>query len=133
MALALEEIAEEAYQERKRIYEQFGMTAHRKSGPSAQSKLPTAADKLFFLLRFLKQNSCYRTLAVDFGMGKTKTTAEQYVQELLPVLLRSLLILDVLPERSFENAQAMQAYLENLDVAELFVDASERSVQRSKD
>jgi len=128
---ALEEIAEEAYEERKRIYEEFDMTAHRKSTPSSQSKLPQGEDKLFFILRFLKQNSCHRTLAVDFGMGKS--TAEGYVQELLPVLLRALSILGVLPERSFESAAAMEAYLNQLDVEELFVDASERSVQRSSD
>lgn len=130
-ACSLEEIAEEAYEERTRIYENFGMKAHRKSNPSPQSKLLEVEEKLFYLLRFLKQNSCYRTLAVDFGMSKT--SAERYVQQLLPVLLRALAILDVLPMRSFESVEAMVNYLADLNVEELFVDASERPIQRSSD
>src|SRR5438128_9266931 len=72
--------------------------------------LPTPADRLFFLLTYLKTYSLQVVQGRLFGMGQSK--AHQWIHVLLPVLLAALRTLGDAPTRS------LTALAQRLGVAE---------------
>src|SRR5256886_3906120 len=72
--------------------------------------LPTPADRLFFLLTYLKTYSLQVVQGRLFGMGQSK--AHQWIHVLLPVLMAALRALGDAPARS------LMALAQRLGVAE---------------
>jgi hypothetical protein len=72
--------------------------------------LPTPADRLFFLLTYLKTYSLHVVQGRLFGMGQSK--ANQWIHVLLPALLAALRALGDAPARS------LTALAQRLGVAE---------------
>ena len=72
-------------------------TAHQ-FAVSKNCPLPTAEDRLFFLLTYLKTYALQVVHGRLFGMGQSK--ANQWIHVLLPVLLAALRTLGDAPARS---------------------------------
>ena len=90
--------------------------------------LPTACDKLFFLLTYLKTYPLQQFQAASFSISQGKVS--QWVKLLLPLLKESLSELGMLPERRGAHlASALAKY--NGEVFTL--DGAERPVERSQD
>ena len=88
--------------------------------------MPTAREKLIFILLYLK---CYPTYDFQgFLFGLERTRACRWVQKLLPVLEKTLGYACVLPARQISNmdefAQAFPG------VKDIFIDGTERPVQK---
>ena len=69
----------------------------RALGGGRKPSLPTAADKLLFILVYTKTYLLQAVQAQLFGMSQP--SANRYIQQLLPVLVDALDQLGVLPER----------------------------------
>src|SRR5438034_7975670 len=76
--------------------------------------LPTPADRLFFLLAYLKTYSLQVVQGRLFGMGQSK--ANQWIHVLLPVLLAALRTLGDAPARSL-TALAQRLGVSETDAA----------------
>ncbi|MGB3780748.1 MAG: transposase family protein [Tunicatimonas sp.] len=97
--------------------------------PSKRTKtLPTVAEKLFFLLSYLKNYPLQEFQAASFDISQGKVS--QWVRVLHPLLQESLKELGALPERSGE---ALASVLAKYDGEAFNMDAAERAVERSKD
>lgn len=88
--------------------------------------LPTAADKLLFILYHHKTNPLQETLATVFGMEQPH--ANQWLKLLKPILQDTLVRQGVVPER---NAERLNRVLQEVD--KVLIDGSERPIQRSGD
>ncbi|MBD3843667.1 MAG: transposase [Campylobacterales bacterium] len=102
----------------------------KKRKPSADSSeaLKNDKDKLIFILRYLKSYPSFDDMGFTFEMGKT--TAEDYVKLLLPVLREAEDSLEVLPKSTIESAEELVQATENNVI---LVDATERPHYRHKD
>lgn len=100
----------------------------RKVGGGKKGKLPTIADKLAFVLLYLK---CYPTFdLLGFLTGRERTRCCRSVQTLLPVLALTLGRQLVLPKRKVSSVEEFfKAFPE---AKEVFVDGTERPVQKPK-
>lgn len=87
------------------------------------------ADKLFFVLFFMKTYPTFDVLSYQFAC--CRATAWNYVDKLLPILMASLASLGVLPARLFESQEAMELAFAKAD--KILLDATERPTQRPKD
>src|SRR3989475_11715956 len=86
--------------------------------------LPTPADRLFFLLTYLKTYSLQVVQGRLFGMGQSK--ANQWIHVLLPVLLAALRTLGDAPTRSLA-ALAHRLGVSEADAATVVVPLMEAS------
>jgi len=123
-ALALEEEKERAYQE--------GLAQgnrQRRPGAGQKGKLPSANEKLTFLLYYLKTYPTFDVLGTQFGMNRSK--ACENVHALLPTLYKSLENLGVLPAREFKTVEEFRAACNWVD--EILIDATERPHCRPQD
>src|SRR6266446_6673816 len=84
--------------------------------------LPTPADRLFFLLTYLKTYSLQVVQGRLFGMGQSK--AHQWIHVLLPVLLAALRTLGDAPTRSL-TALAQRLGVSAADAAMVVVPLEE--------
>src|SRR6266571_6069003 len=84
--------------------------------------LPTAEDRLFFLLTYLKTYALQVMHGRLFGMGQSK--ANQWIHVLLPVLLAALRALGDAPARSL-TALAQRLGVSEADAATLVVPLEE--------
>lgn len=107
-------------QGKRRRLEKF--TEHR------SMSLRGSADKLFFLLVYLKQNPTQEYQAFAFSMSQGKVS--QWLRLLLPLLERALERLKCLPARTPER---LYASLRVLSGQALLMDATEREIPRSAD
>lgn len=90
--------------------------------------LPTAAEKLFFILVYLKNYTLQEMLAASFGFSQGQ--ASKWKRVLCPLLYDTLDKLKVLPLRdSHRIAGALEALGEN----KCFQDVSERLINRPSD
>jgi hypothetical protein len=103
-------------------------TRMRKLGGGIKGALPTTADKLFFILMYLK---CYPTFDVmSFLCHLDRGKCCKWVKFLLPVLEMTLKRSLDLPKRKIRSVEEfMEAFPEAKDV---FIDGTERRVQRPK-
>jgi hypothetical protein len=90
----------------------------RKSG-----KLPQTADKLLFILAYLKNNPLQEYHGAMFGMNQPQCNG--WIHLLAKILAKTLKRLGVLPERS---AQRVATVLE--DYEHVLLDGTERPIQR---
>jgi hypothetical protein len=101
----------------------------RKPGGGQKGKLPTAHEKLTFLLYYLKVYPTFDVLGTQFGLNRSK--ACENVHDLLPILSRALDNLGVLPEREFKTVEDFRRACNWVD--ELLIDATERPHCRPQD
>lgn len=89
---------ETCFLERMRAYTIDGLPRlNRRYTPYKNSPLPTAEDKLLFILVHMKQNLTQEVQGQLFGM--IQSDANKWLQLLRPVLLHTLEQLDVVPAR----------------------------------
>lgn len=101
----------------------------RKRGGGRKGNLPTIADKLLFVLFYLKVYPTFDVIAGFFGMSRSK--ACENLHNLLPVLNETLARLGVLPHRTFDTVDDMRKAFEGID--KIIIDVTERLRQRPED
>jgi len=89
-------------------------------------KLEDSRDQLLFILHYLKSNALQEHHASAYQMNQPQ--AHLWIHLLLMLLRKTLKGLGALPER---RVSKLKALLEQ--VGEVFMDGTERDVQRSKD
>lgn len=100
----------------------------RAPGGGRKPALPTAADKLLFILVYTKTYPLQAVQAQLFGMSQP--TANRYIRQLLPVLAQALDTLGVMPER---DGQAVAHHeCRQGEAQDLIIDGVERRRQRPK-
>jgi hypothetical protein len=120
----------DAYTElRQEAYEAQRDTRQRKSGGGPKGKLVTMSQKLLFILYYWKVYPGYDVLGFQFGMDGSKACTN--VHALWPVLKRALATGKVLPHREFASVEELREAF--ADIAELFIDATERPHVRPQD
>ena len=92
----------------------------------ANSPLPTMADKLLFILLYLKTNNLQMVQAQLFGMHQSE--ANQWIHLLLPLVNQALAACDELPARHMDDLA-----LDDDATAVFFHDGTERPIDRPKD
>ena len=118
------------------LWQQYHAHYDLKGKPRVQEKfsehgsmgLKGSADKLFFVLFYLKQNTLQCSHGFTFGMSQGKVS--QWLKVLLPLLAKALQGLQMLPAR---DPGALYLTLRLLARQPLFLDATERAVPRSVD
>lgn len=85
--------------------------------------------KLFFILYYLKTYCAFDVLGFHFGFSSGH--AHRHVEQLLPVLRRSLVKLDLLPERALATPGEMMKLLEKH--GDIIIDGVECSCVRPQD
>lgn len=98
----------------------------RKPGGGRKPALPSTEMKLLFVLYYLKAYPTFDLLGDRFGMASS--TANIQLHQLMPLLQSSLTNLKVMPKRSFESPEELQAHLDTLGgVSKILIDATERA------
>lgn len=89
-------------------------------------QLPTTADKLMFILIYLKTNPLQEHHAASFGMSQPK--ANKFIHLLSEILLTTLKRLGELPERNeFRLKEILKPF------SDVLLDGTERPIQRPQD
>ena len=94
----------------------------RKYSDYGNSPLPTIADKLFFILNYLKTNNLQTVQGAFYGISQPK--ANQWIQTLHHVLNKTLASLGKLPARQMEDVN----FADNETL--YFHDGTERPIPR---
>lgn len=131
--LALTGLARREFEELLPVFEQAlpkprprRKRRHRAPGGGRKPALPTVADKLLFILVYMKTYPVQTVQAHLFGMSQQ--SANRYIQQLLPALADALDELGVMPER---DGQAVARHERRQGEAhDLIVDGTERRRQR---
>ena len=105
-----------------------GTPRERAYSEKSNSILPTAMDKLFFILYYLKNNPLQSALAASFGM--TQPQANTCIHKFKKVLLEALGQAGCLPAR---NANELKKILNKCPETEYYTDGVERLIPRSTD
>ena len=114
------------FDERMKTYNLDGKRrGKRKYSAYKNTPLPTAADKLFFILSYLKTNNLQEVHGALFNITQPKVN--QWIHTLLPVLNEALAQLEQLPARKIEEMK-----LDEEDTL-YFHDGTERPIQRPID
>lgn len=136
--LSIKKIAElentfaEVYREEKQKEYEDGREAgkrQRKPGGGQKGKLPTMRAKLLFLLYYLKVYPTFDVMGTQFGMARSK--ACENVHNLMPILHKTLVRLDVLPHRKFTSVEEFRAAFQGID--KLLIDVTERLRRRPQE
>jgi hypothetical protein len=98
----------------------------RKYSDYQNSPLPTSADKLFFILNYLKTHNLQEVQGALFGISQPK--ANQWIHCLQPVLNQALAALGVLPARQM----TVDTFADDEDTL-YFHDGTERPIRRPND
>ncbi len=91
-----------------------------------QPAFPDGKELLFLLLFYKKVYPTFDVLALSFGISNA--TAHQYIQVAKRLLRATLAQRKVLPKRFFKDDADFQEFFDGVE--ELFVDATERPIQR---
>ena len=98
----------------------------RALGGGRQHTLKTTADRLFFILFYVK---CYPTMDLaGFFFGVDRSRIQRWVKELLPLLEETLGRELVLPARKINSIEEFVAQFP--EVKDVFIDATERPIRR---
>ena len=129
----LEKTFEEVYDdERKQIYEEAVRKGERKrkAGGGRKRKLLTTKLKILFLLFYLKEYPTFDVLGGIFGLARSK--AKTNMNDLLPILHKTLEKMGVVPRRDFEDIKEMREALADadMDMDKIIIDVTERPHQR---
>jgi len=115
----------------------YGQSAGRRRTPPRRQRalgggrkgaLPTPAEKLLFILFYVRHYPVQRVQAILFGLGQAQ--AWEWVHRLLPVLEQALGHACALPLRRGATMAEMLAQCPEL---EFWIDATERPIQRPSD
>ena len=101
----------------------------RRPGGGQKGKLPRMVDKLMFTLVYFKTYPTFDVLGTQFEMGRSK--ANENLHKLAPILMKTLVRLDVMPKREFASVAEMKAAFQGVD--RILVDVTERLYRRSQD
>ena len=133
--LALTGLARREFDELLPVFEQALPKPHtrrkrrrRAPGGGRRPALPMAADKLLFILVYMKTYPLQTVQAHLFGMSQP--SANRYLQQLLPVLAQALDRLGVMPERDGQGVVRHERRLGEAN--DMIVDGVERRRQRPK-
>lgn len=99
----------------------------RRGGPKGH--LDSLDKKLFFLLYYLKTYCTFDVLGFHFGFSAGH--AHEHVTHLMPVLERSLALLNVLPARAFANPEELKQLVEKY--GDILIDGVEMACVRPQD
>jgi len=106
-----------------------GQPRQRQAGGGAKGKLPAMADKLLFILVYVKTYPLQTMHGLAFGLSQER--ANEWIHRLLPVLQETLAVLGMRPER---DAQALaRSELMQALPADWVLDGTERRRQRPQD
>lgn len=111
---------------------QAGLVAgirHRRPGGGKKGALPTMRDKLLFVLYYFKVYPTFDVLGTQFNLSRSKANENLY--KLAPVLHRTLVRLDVMPQREFTSPSELMTTLKGLDT--ILIDVTERAHRRPQD
>jgi hypothetical protein len=116
-------------QKQQEEYDKKKNKRQRKPGGGRKGRLDTLEKKLFFILRYLKSYPTYDVLGFDFEMNRSNVCRN--VHQLMPLLLKALAHVKVLPQREFATVEELQeAWAE---ISDLFIDVTERPHYRPGD
>ena len=101
----------------------------RKMGSGKKGDIPTAKEKLFFMLAYLKVYPVFDVLGYMFGLSGS--SASNYATDLFIVVAKTLNHLGVLPHTEFKTPEELRAAFNGQTV--LIIDATERARQRPAD
>lgn len=109
-------------------YEEFEAYYNRKPSPGGIPAFKTPSEQLFMVLYYLKTYPTFDDLGFTFDCSRK--TANENFNKFAPILEAALAKLDVLPKRTFEDAEEFIDFLR--DHEEILVDATERLHHRKK-
>lgn len=115
----------------KYLIEQQEENKKNKLKPNNGNKgtLKTAADKLLFILHYIK---CYPTFdQLGFVFNMNGSNAHTWVYKLFPIIIKTLNHFNVIPKTEFKTPEEMREAFKEIDT--LIIDATERAVQRPQD
>lgn len=98
----------------------------RRSGGGRKHTLRGAAEKLFYILFYLKSYPTFDVAGFIFGVDRAQTC--RWVHKLLPLLEKALGREAILPVRRIHSAEELIALLSG--AKDVFIDATERPIQR---
>jgi hypothetical protein len=125
LLVAFEKVCEQAYPADRTA---AGQPRQRYPGAGRPSALPNSADKLLFVLVYLKTYPLQVVLGQLFGISTSQ--ANYWLHHLLPVLRSALDELDALPER--DGQRLPRRVRRPKGPATVIIDGSERRRQRPK-
>lgn len=129
---ALLKVFEKVYVEAQTSAYEAGLVngvRQRCHGGGQKGKLPTMVDKLSFVLYYWKRYPTYDDLAERFDMSRS--SAHDWVRKLTPYLSLTLIALEALPARHFEDAEALKEACQGIE--RILIDVTEREIQRPVD
>lgn len=124
----LSPIFAETYQELQQERVDLGEIKWRQRGGNP-GHLASFDKKLFFILYYLKTYCTFDVLGFHFGFSSGH--AHQHVEQLLPVLQRSLAKLDLLPQRTIATPGDMRKLIEKY--GHIVIDGVECACVRPQD
>lgn len=101
----------------------------RKVGGGAKPTLDSSEAKLFYILFYIKVYPTFDLAGFIFDVNRSQTN--RWMHKLLPILEKALDRRVVLPKRKIENVEAFVKSFP--EIRDLFIDGTERRVQRSSD
>lgn len=114
---------------KKEYYQKFSEYYNRKPSAGGKPIFKLPAEKLFFILYYLKNYPTFDILGFSFNCsGKT---AHQNLYKFLPILIMALDKLNCLPKRCFDSVEQFVAFTKEKE--DLIIDATERIHHRKKD
>jgi hypothetical protein len=116
--------------EQQRQYEQAVQAGSRQRKPhpkgprGRKSKLPSMADKLFFVLYYFKTYPTFDQLGAKFDLagGPLGAKAHERLYELSPRLHETLVQLEMMPKRECQSVAELMQALDGID--EIIIDAT---------
>jgi len=117
--------------EKERTIERVKSDPKRRRGPGAGKKhtLATSEDKLFFILFYIKVYPTFDLAGFLYGVDRSQTN--RWFHSFLPILEKTLKRECTLPERKIASVE--EFWRKFPGVKDLFIDATEREIQRPKD
>ena len=106
-----------------------GTVRQRALGAGSKGVLPTAADKLLFILFYFKGYPIQEVMGMFFGFSQQQ--ASEWAGRLTPVLNAALGYEKLLPARDAASLETLLA--REPDLRELLLDGTERPIRRPKD
>jgi len=106
-----------------------GKARQRRVGGGSKGVLQSDADRLLFILVYLKTNPLQTMQGLQFGLSQAQ--ANYWIHRLLPVVRAALAALALLPERDGQQVATNPLALEGLP--DLALDGTERRRERPQD
>lgn len=100
----------------------------RKAGAGPKHSLKTSAEKLFFILFYLKVYPTFAVLCFLYDVHRSRP--QRWVKQFLPILEKALGKKCCLPERKINSEEDFITKFGS--ITDIFIDGSERPIQRPK-